>query len=127
MAKQGALDALAGASTSGHPGESPEVVELEAARREIERLRAMVTEQAVALHLHQENRFGVERRPKGLVEVQIMMLRSLPMPEVLRLDSGNARETADPLDLVPEHFGAGRFRAGPPPSAPASPTGSDSS
>ncbi|MEV0391466.1 hypothetical protein [Nonomuraea sp. NPDC050643] len=52
-AKQGALDALAGASTSGRPGKSPEAVELEAARREIERLRATVTEQAVALHLHQ--------------------------------------------------------------------------
>ncbi|MEO3876789.1 hypothetical protein ABGB18_49265 [Nonomuraea sp. B12E4] len=52
-AKQGALDALAGTSTAGRPGKSPEQVELEAARREIERLRATVTEQAVALHLHQ--------------------------------------------------------------------------
>jgi transposase-like protein len=52
-AKQGALDALAGTSTVGRPGKSPEQVELEAARREIERLRATVTEQAVALHLHQ--------------------------------------------------------------------------
>jgi transposase-like protein len=52
-AKQGALDALAGTSTVGRPGKSPEVVELEAARKEIERLRATVTEQAVALHLHQ--------------------------------------------------------------------------
>ena len=52
-AKQGALDALAGASAVGRPGKSPEAVELEAARKEIERLRATVTEQAVALHLHQ--------------------------------------------------------------------------
>ncbi|MEV0827909.1 hypothetical protein [Nonomuraea rubra] len=52
-AKQGALDALAGTSTVGRPGKSPEAVELEAARREIERLRATVTEQAIALHLHQ--------------------------------------------------------------------------
>ncbi|WP_199565836.1 COG3415 family protein [Spongiactinospora rosea] len=53
MAKQGALNALAGTSIVGRPGRSPEAVELEAARREIERLRATVTEQAVALHLHQ--------------------------------------------------------------------------
>ena len=51
-AKQGALDALA-ASVPGRRGQSPEqarVAELEA---EVERLRATVTEQAVALHLHE--------------------------------------------------------------------------
>jgi transposase-like protein len=48
-AKQGALDALA-ASVPGRAGKSPE---LAAAREEIERLRATVTEQAVTLHLHQ--------------------------------------------------------------------------
>ena len=47
-AKQGALDALAGR----RPGQSPEQAELAAARAEIERLRATVTEQAVELHLH---------------------------------------------------------------------------
>ncbi|SPL90042.1 unnamed protein product [[Actinomadura] parvosata subsp. kistnae] len=52
-AKQGALEALAGTSTSGRPGRSPEAAELAAPRQEIERLRATVTEQAVALHLHQ--------------------------------------------------------------------------
>jgi len=51
-AKQGALDALA-ASVPGRPGRSVEAAELEAARAEIERLRATVTEQAVTLHLHQ--------------------------------------------------------------------------
>jgi transposase-like protein len=51
-AKQGALDALA-ASVPGRPGQSPEQAELAAAREEIERLRATVTEQAVTLHLHQ--------------------------------------------------------------------------
>jgi transposase-like protein len=51
-AKQGALDALA-AARPGRPGRSVEQAELEAARAEIERLRATVTEQAVALHLHQ--------------------------------------------------------------------------
>jgi transposase-like protein len=51
-AKQGALDALA-ASVPCRPGQSPEQAELVAAREEIERLRATVTEQAVALHLHQ--------------------------------------------------------------------------
>jgi transposase-like protein len=51
-AKQGALDALA-ASVAGRPGQSPEQAELAAAREELERLRATVTEQAVALHLHQ--------------------------------------------------------------------------
>lgn len=51
-AKQGALDALA-AAVPGRPGRSREQVELEAAQAEIERLRATVTEQAVALHLHQ--------------------------------------------------------------------------
>ena len=53
VAKQGALSALA-ASVPGRPGgSSPEQAELVAARSEIERLRATVTEQAVALHLHQ--------------------------------------------------------------------------
>jgi transposase-like protein len=51
-AKQGALDALA-ASVPGRAGVSPEQAELTAAREEIERLRATVTEQAVTLHLHQ--------------------------------------------------------------------------
>lgn len=53
VAKEGALSALA-ASVPGRPaGSSPEQAELAAARAEIERLRATVTEQAVALHLHQ--------------------------------------------------------------------------
>lgn len=55
VAKQGALDALA-ASVAGRPGgkgKSPEQLALEDAQAEIERLRATVTEQAVALHLHQ--------------------------------------------------------------------------
>ena len=51
-AKQGALDALAGA-VPGRPGRTPEQVELAAARAQIERLRATVTEQAVVLHLQQ--------------------------------------------------------------------------
>lgn len=51
-AKQGALDALA-ASVPGRPGVTREQAALEAAQVEIERLRATVTEQAVALHLHE--------------------------------------------------------------------------
>jgi transposase-like protein len=51
-AKQGALDALA-AAVPGRPGVSAEAAELAAAKQEIERLRAVVTEQAVQLHLHQ--------------------------------------------------------------------------
>jgi transposase-like protein len=51
-AKQGALDALA-AAVPGRPGRTLEQVQLEAARAEVQRLRATVTEQAVALHLHQ--------------------------------------------------------------------------
>lgn len=50
-AKQGALDALS--ARPGRPGKSAEQVELEDARAEVERLRATVTEQAVALHLHE--------------------------------------------------------------------------
>ncbi|HYN18602.1 MAG TPA: hypothetical protein VEY96_11015, partial [Actinomycetes bacterium] len=50
-AKQGALDALA-ASVPGRPGMAPEQAALVSARAEIERLRATVTEQAVAMHLH---------------------------------------------------------------------------
>ncbi len=50
-AKQGALDALA-AAVPGRPGKSTEQPEPQAACAEIERLRATVTEQAVALHLH---------------------------------------------------------------------------
>jgi transposase-like protein len=49
-AKQGALAALAAAP--GRPGRSAEQAELASARAELERLRATVTEQAVALHLH---------------------------------------------------------------------------
>lgn len=51
-AKQGALDALA-AAVPGRPGVSREAAALEAAQVEIDRLRATVTEQAVALHLHE--------------------------------------------------------------------------
>jgi transposase-like protein len=51
-AKQGALDALA-ASVPGRAGQSPEQAALGEARAEIDRLRATVTEQAVALHLHE--------------------------------------------------------------------------
>ena len=50
-AKQGALDALS--ARPGRPGQSPEQAELVRARAEIDRLRATVTEQAVALHLHE--------------------------------------------------------------------------
>jgi transposase-like protein len=51
-AKQGALDALA-ASVPGRAGQTPEQAALAEARAEIDRLRATVTEQAVALHLHE--------------------------------------------------------------------------
>jgi transposase len=50
-AKQGALDALS--ARPGRPGKSPEQVEIEELRGEVERLRATVAEQAVALHLHE--------------------------------------------------------------------------
>ena len=49
-AKQGALDALA-AARPGPRGKTAEQIELAEARAEIERLRATVTEQAVAMHL----------------------------------------------------------------------------
>ena len=51
VAKQGALDALA-ASVPGRPGQSTQDAALAAAQAEVERLRATVAEQAVALHLH---------------------------------------------------------------------------
>lgn len=51
VARQGALDALA--AVPGRPGVSREQAALEDARAEIERLRETVTEQAVALHLHE--------------------------------------------------------------------------
>jgi transposase-like protein len=51
-AKQGALDALS-SSVPGRPGQTPEQAALAGARAEIERLRATVAEQAVALHLHE--------------------------------------------------------------------------
>jgi transposase-like protein len=51
-AKQGALDALA-ASVPGRPGMPTQDAALAQARAEVERLRATVTEQAVALHLHE--------------------------------------------------------------------------
>ncbi len=52
VARQGALDALA-AAVPGRPGVSREQAAVEAAQVEIDRLRATVTEQAVALHLHE--------------------------------------------------------------------------
>jgi transposase-like protein len=52
VAKRGALDALA-AAVPGRPGVSREQAAIEDAQAEIERLRATVTEQAVALHLHE--------------------------------------------------------------------------
>jgi len=51
-ARQGALDALA-ASVPGRPGMTAGAAELAGARAELGRLRAAVTGQAVALHLHQ--------------------------------------------------------------------------
>jgi transposase-like protein len=51
-AKQGALDALA-ASVPGRPGVSSEQAAREALQAEVDRLRATVAEQAVALHLHE--------------------------------------------------------------------------
>lgn len=51
-AKQGALDALA-ASVPGRPGQTAEQAALARAEAEIARLRAAITEQAVALHLHE--------------------------------------------------------------------------
>jgi transposase-like protein len=51
-AKQGALDALA-ASVPGRAGVSAEQALLAQARAEVDRLRATVAEQAVALHLHE--------------------------------------------------------------------------
>ena len=51
-ARQGALDALA-AAVPGRPGMTAGAAELAGARAELERLRATVTGQAVALHLHQ--------------------------------------------------------------------------
>jgi transposase-like protein len=56
-AKQGALDALAGV-VPGRSGRTAEQVELAAARAEIERLGATLTEQAVVLHLQQGKRPG---------------------------------------------------------------------
>jgi hypothetical protein len=51
VAKQAALDGLA-RSAPGRPGKSPAERELEAARTEIERLRATIAEQACELHLY---------------------------------------------------------------------------
>jgi len=51
-AKQGALDALAQA-VPGRPGQTQEQSQIASLRFEVERLRATVTEQAVALHLHE--------------------------------------------------------------------------
>lgn len=51
-AKRGALAALA-AAVPGRPGVSVEQAQLTATRAEVERLRATVAEQAVALHLHE--------------------------------------------------------------------------
>ncbi|WP_448073527.1 helix-turn-helix domain-containing protein [Georgenia yuyongxinii] len=49
-AKEGALAALS--ARPGRPGKTPEQVELEDARAELEQLRATITAQAVELHLY---------------------------------------------------------------------------
>lgn len=51
-AKQGALDALA-AAVPGRRGQSAEAVAIAELKAEVARLAATVTEQAVALHLHE--------------------------------------------------------------------------
>ena len=51
VAKQGALETLA-AAVPGRPGSSAQSAALAAAQSEVERLRATVTERAVALHLY---------------------------------------------------------------------------
>lgn len=44
---------------TGRPGKTGEQIELEEARDEVERLRAALAEQAVALHLHEgKSRWG---------------------------------------------------------------------
>jgi transposase-like protein len=58
-AKQGDLGALS-ASVPGRPGMSAEQAALADARAEPERLRATVTEQAVALHLHEGKQAGTD-------------------------------------------------------------------
>lgn len=50
VAKQGAIDALT-AAVPGRRGQTVEQVELAEARAEIDRLKATICEQAVALHL----------------------------------------------------------------------------
>lgn len=52
IAKQGALDALA-AAVPGRRGQSVEQVRVAELEAEVARLRATITEQAVALHLHE--------------------------------------------------------------------------
>jgi hypothetical protein len=52
VAKQGALGALP-AWVPGRPGVSSELAQRQAWQAEIDRLRATVAEQAVALHLHE--------------------------------------------------------------------------
>src|SRR5260370_18617006 len=61
-AKQGALDALS-ALVPGRPGMTAEQAALAEARQDNERLRATVTEQAVALHRTREKRAGTDGRP----------------------------------------------------------------
>jgi transposase-like protein len=51
-ARRGALEALS-VSVPGRPGLTAEQAALAEARAELERLRATVTEQAIALHLHE--------------------------------------------------------------------------
>lgn len=56
-AKQGALEALS--ARPGRPGKTGEQIELEEARGEVERLRAALAEQAVALYLYEgKSRWG---------------------------------------------------------------------
>jgi transposase len=52
VAKQGALDALA-AAVPGRPGQSAEAARIAELSAQVDRLRAALAEQAVALHLHE--------------------------------------------------------------------------
>ena len=52
VAKQGALDALA-AAVPGRPGQSLEAARIAELSAQLDRLRATVAEQAIALHLHE--------------------------------------------------------------------------
>jgi len=106
-ANQGALDALA-AAVHGRRGQSPQDAQLATAKDELERVGATVTEQAVALHLHEGQRVGTDHRPGPAAGGRTRQGRLLDLIDHAAERGWSTRRAAGLLGL--EEVRAGRWQ-----------------